>query len=124
MNLELSWKCTYHLPDDDAELLEECQIMTFRASGKGGQHLNKTDSAVRLKHNPTGLVVVCQRERSQFQNKQIAIERLRNKISEAQKVEKTRIPSKVPSKEKRKRLASKLVRGSIKQSRGRPDLGE
>lgn len=124
MNPELSWKYTYRFPDDNDELLDECEVMTFRASGKGGQHVNKTDSAVRLKHNPTGLVVVCQRERSQFQNKQIAIEWLRNKITEAQKVEKTRIPSRVPPKEKRKRLVSKLVRSSVKQSRGRPDLGE
>ena len=53
---------------------------TFSSSGKGGQHANKTDSAIRLTHLPTGVVVVCQDERSQFRNKEIALHRLRKKL--------------------------------------------
>ena len=60
------------IPDDDL------RIDTYRSSGKGGQHANKTDSAIRLTHLSTGIVVVCQDERSQFRNKEIAANRLRN----------------------------------------------
>ena len=53
---------------------------SFRSSGKGGQHANKTDSAIRLTHLGSGIVVVCQDERSQHRNKEIALNRLRIKL--------------------------------------------
>jgi len=104
-------------------LLRECDVETYRGSGPGGQHRNRRDSAVRLTHRATGIVVTATERRSQHQNKEVALERLAAKLAARARKRKPRVATK-PSKSARdKRITAKKVRSTIKSARRAPRVG-
>lgn len=112
------------IPEDDDALLSECRVETFRAGGPGGQHQNTTESGVRLVHEPTGERVEARDERSQHRNKKLALARLRERLEALNETPKERIPTKVPKREKRKRLENKRHRSRKKKLRKPPKIEE
>ena len=112
------------LPEADEDLLRECEIETFRASGPGGQHVNKTESAVRLRHLPSGLVVTSREQRSQHQNKALCLQKLRAKVERLNKRPPRRVPTRVPRSAKLRTLEAKARRSKIKRLRSRPSADE
>ncbi len=112
------------IPDDDAALLSECRVETFRAGGPGGQHQNTTESGVRLVHEPTGERVEARDHRSQHRNRKLALARLRERLEELNETPEERIPTKVPEREKRKRLRNKRHRSRKKKLRKPPEIDE
>jgi ribosome-associated protein len=112
------------LPESDKELLRECELDTFRASGPGGQHVNKTESAVRLTHLPSGVVVTSQQERSQHRNKALCLARLREKITKLNYRPAKRVPTRLPRSAKNRTLEEKARRSRIKRLRSKPSPDE
>lgn len=112
------------LPESDKDLLRECEIETFRSSGPGGQHVNKTESAVRLKHIPSCIVVSSQEERSQHRNKVICLQRLRNKVAKLNFRPKKRVPTRISGSAKKRTLEEKARRSQIKRLRSKPSREE
>lgn len=112
------------LPESDEELLRECEVDTFRASGPGGQHVNKTESAVRLRHLPSGIVVTSRQERSQHQNKNLCLRRLREKIEQLNHRPIERVPTRVPRSAKKRTLEAKARRSQVKRLRAKPSIDE
>lgn len=108
------------LPELDEDLLRECEVETFRSSGPGGQHVNKTESAVRLRHLPSGIVVSSQQERSQHRNKALCLQRLRNKVAQLNYRPPKRVPTRVPRSAKNRTLEEKARRSQIKRLRSKP----
>lgn len=106
---------------DLEKLKKDCDITTFRSSGPGGQHKNVTDSAVRLKHRPTGIVVIGRRHRSQHMNMEDALRRLADRIEERKRAarKRKRIPTRKSRGVRERELAEKRRRGEVKSLRGR-----
>lgn len=108
------------LPESDDELLAECDVETFRSGGKGGQHANTTDSAVRLRHRPTGVVATSQAERSQHRNKAMALADLRRKIERLLHRPTPRIATRASRAAKLRTLRAKAARSEKKRLRAKP----
>ena len=104
----------------DRDALErEVVVEVFRASGPGGQHVNKTESALRLTHPPSGVVVLAQDTRSQHRNRETAFERLVEALVRLNHVPKKRVATKPSRGAKERRIAEKKVRSVTTRGRGR-----
>ena len=109
------------VPKSDEALLAHCRVETFRAGGPGGQHQNKTETAVRIVHLPTGISSLARDERSQLRNRHLAITRLREKLEAHNKTPETRRRTMIPKREKKRRLERKRQRSQTKKLRKKPD---
>lgn len=107
------------LPESDEKLLALCNVETFRASGSGGQHVNTTDSAVRLTYLPDKIVVTSQKERSQYLNKLDCLAKLREKVKKLNYRPPKRIPTKISKGKKQEGVDRKKKHGEKKKLRGK-----
>jgi ribosome-associated protein len=104
----------------DRETLErEVEIKAFRASGPGGQHVNKTESALRLTHWPSGVVVIAQDSPSQHRNRETAFERLVRRLERLNHVPKPRVATRPTAGSRKRRIETKKQTGAKKRLRGR-----
>jgi len=110
----------FAIPESDEDLLAQCRVDTFTAGGKGGQHQNRTESGVRITHLPTGVVVIAREERSQHRNRAVALDRLRRRLVDRDRRPKPRISSRVPRRERKRRLEKKRLQSRTKKLRKKP----
>lgn len=103
---------------DPLALKRDVRIDTHRAGGPGGQHVNRTESAVRLVHRPSGVVVTAADTPSQIRNRAIAFTRLIARLKRLNRVPRKRVPTRPPAAAKARRLESKRHRSRVKRQRG------
>jgi protein subunit release factor B len=104
--------------ETDLEILKkEAIIETYRSRGPGGQRKNKTETAVRLKHLPSGITVIATEHRSQVQNRNLAFLRLRERLLKLNQPQKRRIPTSVPLRAIERKKEEKKVHSSKKRLR-------
>ena len=102
----------------DPEVLKDQVIIeTYRSRGPGGQRKNKTETAVRLTHVPSGIVIVATEHRSQAQNRRLALERLRERLIQMNRPRRRRIPTRTPIRAVEKRIETKKKYSEKKQLR-------
>jgi len=104
---------------DRGTLEREVVVEVFRARGPGGQHVNRTESALRLTHPPSGVVVIAQDSPSQHRNREIAFERLVERLEKLNHVPAKRVPTRPTRASRERRLGAKKSRAVTKRGRGR-----
>ena len=104
--------------DTDPQVLKKQVVVeTYRSGGPGGQRKNKVETAVRLKHLPSGLTVIATEHRSQAENRKLALERLRARLIKLNQPRRRRIPTSVSMKDIEKRIEEKKIRSKKKRLR-------
>jgi len=104
----------------DLKILKNKVIVeTFRSRGPGGQRKNKTETAIRLKHIPSGVTVIATEHRTQAQNKKLAFQRLRERLLKLSKPKKPRIPTSIPKRALEKKKEEKRIQSGKKHLRGK-----
>lgn len=103
------------------EIARDCEVSVFRATGPGGQGVNTTDSAVRMKHLPTGITVTSRESRSQFRNRQLCLSKLLAIFERKARPPKIRKQTRIPRRAKEKRLQDKRLTSEKKAARRRVD---
>jgi peptide chain release factor 2 len=111
---------TIRLPESDEELLRECEVETFRSGGPGGQHVNKVETGVRLRHAPSGVVVNCREERSQHRNKMNCLRKLREEVERLNYRAPKRVPTRRTRGSRERTLEEKSRRSRVKRLRSKP----
>ena len=101
------------------EIAKDCETDVFHAHGPGGQGVNTTDSAVRMRHLPTGIVVVSRESRSQYRNRQLCLQKIQAELKRRSIPPTKRVKTKPTKGSQIRRLKAKRERSQIKQSRRR-----
>lgn len=107
------------LPEHLQRLLAECEVEAYRSSGPGGQKKNKTESSVRVRHLPTGVVRIATESRSQMRNREAALQRVFDTLEARKKKPKPRVATKPSRAAKERRIESKRRTAEVKRQRSR-----
>lgn len=108
----------------DHDLERQCEAEAFHASGPGGQGVNTTDSAVRMRHVPTGIVVTSREQRSQLQNRASCLRKIRQQLELRARRPKVRKATKPSKAARQRRLDAKHRRSDVKANRRRPQMDD
>ncbi|MBI5171110.1 MAG: peptide chain release factor-like protein [Candidatus Eisenbacteria bacterium] len=107
------------LPEHLQRLLAECEVEAYRSSGPGGQKKNKTESSVRVRHVPTGVVRIATESRSQMRNREAALQRVYDTLEARKRKPKPRVATKPSRAAKERRIESKRRTSEVKRQRSR-----
>ena len=112
------------IPAHLERLLCQCEVETYRSSGPGGQKKNKTESSIRVRHRPTGIVRLATEHRSQARNRLLALERVHRTLAARARRRKPRIPTRPSAAARARRIDTKRIVSRTKRLRRAPEGGE